>query len=138
MATPLFTSDETPDPGYRNIRDGKDPRLKLAKWHCQYLWMLFERHADKEFRAELRRSFDARYWEMYLTTSLIFAGYEVTCPKPGPDVGIVYRGQRIWFEATAPDCGDPGKPDSVPTKVEGEVPERKNRPSLSQQHRNQT
>ena len=74
MGTPLFTSDEASDPGYRNIRDGKDPRLKLAKWHCQYLWILFERHADKEFRTELRRSFDARYWEMYLTTSLIFAG----------------------------------------------------------------
>ena len=50
MATPLFTSDEASDPGYRNIRDGKDPRMKLAKWHCQYLWRLFERHADKEFR----------------------------------------------------------------------------------------
>jgi hypothetical protein len=86
---------------------------------------LYEWHADNEFRMELRRTFDARYWEMYLTTSLIFAGYEVTCPKPGPDVGIIYRGQRIWFEAVAPDCGDPGKPDSVPTKVEGEIPEAK-------------
>ena len=125
MAIPLFTNEEASDPGYCSIRDGTDPRLKLAKWHCEYLWILFERHADKQFRTELRRVFDARYWEMYLTTSLILAGYEVTCPKPGPDVGIVYRGQRIWLEAVAPDCGDPSKPDTVPTKVEGEVPEEK-------------
>jgi hypothetical protein len=125
MAMPLFTDDEASDAGYRAIRDGTDLRLKLARWHCEYLWIFFERHADKEFRTELRRTFDARYWEMYLTTSLILAGYEVTCPKPGPDVGIMYRGQRIWFEAAAPDCGDPGKPDSVPTEVGGEVPEEK-------------
>ena len=125
MATPLFTNNDASDPGYRAVRDGSDARLKLAKWHCEYLWLFFERHADKEFRTELRRTFDARYWEMYLTVSLILAGYEVTCPKPGPDAGITYRGQRIWFEAVAPDCGDPSKPDSVPTGLAGQVPEEK-------------
>jgi hypothetical protein len=141
MAIRLFSNEEAADPGYRSIRDGGDPRLRMAKWHCEYLWILFQRYADKEFRTELRRTFDARYWEMYLTTSLIFAGYEVTCPKPGPDVGIIYRKQRIWFEAVAPDCGDPGKPDSVPTKVEGEVPEEKiilrYLNSISTKHRDQ-
>jgi hypothetical protein len=125
MATRLFTNDGASDPGYRHIRDGKDARLKFAKWHCEYLWIVFERYADKNFRTELRRTFDALYWEMYLTTSLIFSGFEVTCPKPGPDVGIIYKGQRIWFEAVAPTCGDPGKPDSVPREVEGKVPEEK-------------
>jgi len=125
MATPLFTNNDASDPGYRAVRDGSDARLKLAKWHCEYLWLFFERHADKEFRTELRRTFDARYWEMYLTVSLILAGYEVTCPKPGPDAGITYRGQRIWFEEVAPDCGDPSKPDSVPTGLAGQVPEEK-------------
>jgi enoyl-[acyl-carrier protein] reductase I len=33
MPTRLFTNDEASDPGYRNIRDGSDPRLKLAKWN---------------------------------------------------------------------------------------------------------
>lgn len=125
MATPLFTNDEASDLGYCAIRDGSQEHLKLAKAHCNYLWIFFEQHADKEYRTELRRTFDARYWEMYLTTSLILAGYEVTCPKPGPDVGIIYRRKRIWFEAVAPDCGHPGKPDSVPTEVGGQVPEEK-------------
>jgi hypothetical protein len=125
MATPLFTNDNASDPGYCAIRDSSNAHLKLAKAHCDYLWIFFERYADNEFRTELRRTFNARYWEMYLTTSLILAGYEVTCPKPGPDVGIIYRGQRIWFEAVAPDCGDPGKPDSVPKEVGAQVPEGK-------------
>jgi hypothetical protein len=125
MPTPLFPNDEATDPGYRNIRDAKKGPLDFARWHCQYLWRVFERHADKEFRKELRSTFDARYWEMYLTTSLIFAGYSVTCPKPGPDVGIIFEGQRIWFEATSPTRGAPGKPDSVGEVVYGQVPEDK-------------
>jgi hypothetical protein len=125
MATQLFSSEDATDPGYRNIRDAKKGPLQVARWHCQYLWMLFERHADKEFCIELRKTFDARYWEMYLTTSLIFAGYPVTCPKPGPDVGILYEGQRIWFEATSPTRGAAGRPDSVGESVNGKVPEDK-------------
>jgi hypothetical protein len=125
VASVLFTEGDAPDPGYRNIRDGTDPRLKLAKWHCEYLWTFFQWHADNEFRKELSRTFDARYWEMYLTTSLILAGYTVTCPKPGPDVGIIYKGQRIWFEAVSPDCGDPSKSDSITEPLHGPVPEEK-------------
>ena len=48
-------------------------------------------------------------------------GYEVTCPKPGPDVGIKYRGQRIWFEAVSPGPGDPDKPDYIAAPKDGEV-----------------
>src|ERR1700757_247882 len=62
---------------------------------------------------------------MSLTTSLIFAGYSVTCPKPGPDVGILYKGQRIWFEATSPTRGAPDKPDSIGEALNGKVPEEK-------------
>jgi hypothetical protein len=105
---------EGSDPAYRNIRDAKQGPLRLARSHCEYLWIFFQHHADPEFRTELKSNFDQRYWEMYLTTSLILAGYEVTCPKPGPDVGITYRGQRIWFEATSPTRGADGAPDQIP------------------------
>ena len=45
---------------------------------------------------------------------LIREGYEIVAPKPGPDVGIRYRGCRIWFEATSPVRGLEGHPDQVP------------------------
>jgi hypothetical protein len=121
MAKPLFTKDGDSSAGYCNIRDAKDGPLYMARVRCEYYWIFFERHADNEFLIELRTNFDARYWEMHLTTSLILNGYEVTCPKPGPDVGIMYRGQRIWFEAVSPGPGDPGSPDFVATPKPGEV-----------------
>jgi hypothetical protein len=121
MPSPLFSQDNAPDAGYRNIRAATNGRLYLARCHCEYLWIFFERHADAEFRKELGSSFSARYWEMYLTTSFILAGYSVTCPKPGPDVGIVLRGKRIWFEAVSPTPGRPGSPDFIQQPKSGEV-----------------
>jgi hypothetical protein len=114
MRTPLFTEGDASEPAYRNIRDAKDGPLKAERLHCEYLWIFYQHHADKEFCNEIRSNFDARYWEMYLTTSLILAGFEVTCPKPGPDVGIIHKGQRIWFEATSPTRGTDGSPDQIP------------------------
>ena len=64
--------------------------------------------------SELRSNFDVRYWEMYLTTFLIREGYEVCCPRPGPDVGIKFKDRRIWFEATTPTRGAEGQADQVP------------------------
>jgi len=113
MRAPLFTLGDAADASYRNLRDGTGERLRRARAHCEYLWLLFEHHADPEFLIELRGRFDARHWEMYLTVSFILAGYQVTCPKPGPDVGIIYRGRRVWFEATSPTCGDPSSLDYI-------------------------
>jgi type I restriction enzyme S subunit len=62
---------------------------------------------------------------MYLTCALMFSGHAVTCPKPGPDVGITYKGRHIWFEATSPSPGKPGSPDYAGGPVEGPVPEEK-------------
>jgi hypothetical protein len=76
--------------------------MRTVREHCELLWKADEPHADPQFRTEIRSSFDARYWEMYLTTFLIREGYAVSSPKPGPDAGIEFEGRRIWFEATAP------------------------------------
>jgi hypothetical protein len=73
MLTPLFLDGEASDPAYGNIRDAKEGPLRLARSHCEYLWIFFQHHADSEFRNELR-NFDPRYWEMYLTTTLILSG----------------------------------------------------------------
>jgi hypothetical protein len=121
MPSPLFSQSDAADAGYRNIRAATSGRLYFARCRCEYLWIFFERHSDPEFRKELGSNFDARHWEMYLTTSFILAGYSVTCPKPGPDVGIVYRGKRIWFEAVSPTSGKPDSPDFIPEPKKGEV-----------------
>ncbi len=121
MASPLFTDDNATDPAYRNVREAKSGPLYNARSHCEYLWIFFERHADPEFLKEFRSNFQARYWEMFLTVSFTLAGYEVTCPKPGPDVGIIFRGQRIWFEAVSPTPGQPDSPDYIARPADGTV-----------------
>ncbi len=110
----FFSSEPDADLSYRNIREATNDFTRAAREKCEALWELYEPYADKEFLIEIRNNFDARYWEMYLTTFLIQEGYKVVCPKPGPDVGIMFEGRRIWFEATAPTRGAVGAPDQVP------------------------
>jgi hypothetical protein len=112
--TSLFTDGPASDIGYRNVRAAADQRMRKARDNCELLWKMYEPHADPQFRMEIRNNFDARYREMYLTTFLMREGYEVCCPKPGPDVGIEFEGRRIWFEATAPTRGADDTADQVP------------------------
>ena len=88
--------------------------MRAAREDCEALWETFEPHADEHFLTEIRNNFDVRYWEMYLTAYPIQDGYSVSCPKPGPDVGIVSSGRRIWFEATSPTRVAEGAADQVP------------------------
>jgi hypothetical protein len=111
---PLFGNEPAGDMSYINVRAAQDNFMQSARSSCEELWELFEPYADPEFLIEIRNNFDARYWEMYLAAYLIKEGYEICAPKPGPDVGIRYRGCRIWFEATSPTRGAEGHPDQVP------------------------
>jgi len=55
-------------------------------------------------------------------------GYSVSCPKPGPDVLIERKGQRIWIEAVTATDGEAGRPDSICPPVLGSastVPDEK-------------
>ena len=119
----LFTNEEASDPAYINVRAAENEITRKAKQQCEVLWDQYEEYADNEFRVELRNNFDARYWEMYLTVSLIDMGFSVTCPKPDPDVGIQYKGQRIWFEATSLTRGLDGTADQVPERISAKAGE---------------
>ena len=110
----LFTDERAEDIAYVNVRAATNARMQNVRKNCEELWEMFEPHADSEFLVEIRKNFDARYWEMYLATFLMREGYEVCAPKPGPDIGIRYNGCRIWFEATSPERGAEGNPDQVP------------------------
>ena len=57
---------------------------------------------------------------MWLTVYFLRAGYNVECPKPGPDIRIELEGQTVWIEAVCATAGQEGKPDSVPKPVHGQ------------------
>ena len=118
---PFFRDQSGSDPAYINTRDVDNCFARRARENCERLWDIYEPYADPEFLTEISSHFDARYWEMYLTTSLIEHGYKVSCPKPGPDVGIRFNGARIWFEATSPTRGADGAADQVPEPQDGEM-----------------
>ena len=109
----IFSDGEATDPIYRNIRSRQNAYTSSAYEKCEKLWEQYERFADPEFLKEIKSNFQSRYWEMYLTVFLINEGYEVKCPKPGPDVGIEIDGLRVWFEATCPTSGQISHPDQI-------------------------
>ena len=111
---PFFSEGDVTDIGYGNVRAAEVDHLRWAREQCEALWEIYEPYADAEFLTEVRSNFDARYWEMYLTTYLIKEGHAVCCPKPGPDVGFDFKGRRIWIEATSPTRGASGTQDQVP------------------------
>jgi hypothetical protein len=117
----FFSPGDAEDISYRNLRGSSDPRIAWARAQCEQLWCEFEPFADEHFLIEVRRNFNSRFWEMYLAVTLRRLGYDIHCPKPGPDVGILVEGNRVWFEAVAPKAGDPDFPDSVPDLAFGQM-----------------
>jgi len=102
-----------------------------AREFTEGLWRRFHGLADPNFLLEIRRDFHARFWEMYLTCALLDHahpnGYQVSCPKPGPDILLEFQGNRIWVEAVTATNGVPGLPDTVvePNPDGGRIPEEK-------------
>ena len=94
--------------------DRFDARFARAREHCEVLWSEFCEFADPNFKREFATKTHERWFEMYLTVSLDRAGYEVKCPKPGPDLLLHVGGKRIWIEAVCASSGELGRPDSVP------------------------
>ena len=121
----LFShSHSTPcDEAYRYVKKAVDETAKRMKAHCEDLWCDFSEHADRQFLVEFPLHFHQRWFEMYLTVSLIRMGLKVKCPNSGPDIFLNLGGKRIWIEAVCATEGLPGKPDSVPPTEYGKVQE---------------
>jgi hypothetical protein len=114
---PLFTPGDAESRAYTNLRDLDDVApARAGKAFCEQLWQTYHPWADPHFLTEIRRDFDARFWEMYLTCALrehaAAHGYQVECPKPGPDVLIESDRRRIWVEAIVVTDGDPANPNA--------------------------
>ena len=115
MVEKLFIDDIIPsDELYRVIRD--ETRLADLKSYIEDLWGDYCPYADKDFPKQLPHDFHARFWEMYLTCTLVHKSFNVV-PKytraEGPDIKIVSASTTIWVEAVTPTSGDLSKPDSV-------------------------
>ncbi|MBI2830713.1 MAG: hypothetical protein HYX79_00450 [Chloroflexi bacterium] len=115
MEEKLFSNDITPaDDLYRIIRD--DERYVEEKSHMENLWKTYQPYADRDYLKKITEDFDARFWEMYLTCTLVHYSFNVVpkqMPK-GPDIKIDHGSTTIWIEAVTPTIGDSSKPDSVP------------------------
>lgn len=92
-----------------------------ARVDCEKLWSIFRDYADPNFKTEFGSRTHDRWFEMYLTVSLLRAGHQISCPKPGPDVCLLEDGHRIWVEAVCASPGVFGRRDSVPATVPGRV-----------------
>ncbi|GAI40704.1 unnamed protein product, partial [marine sediment metagenome] len=115
MAEHLFIDNIKPcDELYRIIRD--ENRGVKYKSYMENLWEMYHPYADSDFPMQLPQDFHARFWEMYLTCTLICNSFKVV-PKQtrskGPDIKVGNASITIWIEAVTPTSGDPSKPDSV-------------------------
>lgn len=115
--TNLFDTNSTPiDEEFRILRD--DPRFERERLFLQKLWERYDNSkcSDKNFPVKITQKFHQRFWEMYLTYTLIEAGRN-PLPKvqeKGPDICVEEQDTLIWVEAIASERGEKGKPDSVP------------------------
>lgn len=116
-------------PTYEKIWGGINEKCRSVRAHCENLWKDFRKHADDHFLTEFSLRFHQRWFEMYLTVSLIRAGFAIedSDRKSGPDLLLLIGGRRLWIEAVCTENGGPGNPDSVPeieTNVVRDIPLR--------------
>jgi len=127
---PLFSPEQAESLVYRNLRDMATPEAREGKEFAEQLWTQYHPYADAHFLTEIRRDFSARFWEMYLTCTLLQQGqqhgYSVSCPKyntGGPDICVEHGDFCIWIEAVTATDGDSTKADSAikPELVQGDI-----------------
>ena len=130
MSEKLFMDDvRVCDELYRIVRDEDTAEVVKLRCYVENLWGTYQEYADKDFARQLAQDFDARFWEMYLTCTLIHESFNVVPKRTtarGPDIRIDEESTTIWIEAVTPRVGDPKKPDSVPparTGVPQEIPD---------------
>lgn len=116
MVRELFLSNITvSDKLYRIIRD--EERCSDYKHYLESLWQIYEPYADTDFPQQLAYDFNARFWEMYLTCTLIQYSFNVIqkqTKSKGPDILIDDSSRKIFIEAVTPSQGANGNIDRVP------------------------
>jgi type I restriction enzyme S subunit len=118
MDNRLFLDNIEPiDEFYLMVRDDTREEILKGKEFMEELWEQYYEYADKDFPQKLSEDFHARFWEMYLTCTLIKRGYPV-CPKAarseGPDILVQDSKNTIYIEAVTPSEGHEDNVDKVP------------------------
>lgn len=104
MPNSFFLSGSNACEAYLNLRDVL--HLNQYRDNIETLWKEYQPYADSNFQTDAMKNFHQRYWEMYLTCTLLRKGFELT--KVG-NFGLEYyfshQGRKIWIEAIAPNQG---------------------------------
>ena len=100
----FFTSGEAKDPDYKCLRDHAN--LTEAREFIESLWQKYAEYADPHFLNESKILFHPRFWEMYLTCTLLERGFKIQrVGHEGPEYFFMVENRRIWVEAIAPTAG---------------------------------
>ena len=67
----LFGAGTATDGVFNNLRNPAHESALKAKYFAERLWSVYKPYADPHFLIEIRRDFNARFWEMYLTCALL-------------------------------------------------------------------
>jgi len=100
----FFTSGETKDPDYKCVRD--QANQTEVREFIESLWQKYAEYADPHFLNETKIQFHPRFWEMYLTCTLLERGFKIQrFDHEGPEYFFMVENRRIWVEAIAPIAG---------------------------------
>lgn len=107
MVEKLFSDDIEPsDELYRIIRD--EDRCSQYKSYMEDLWGIYHPYADRDFPIQLSQDFYARFWEMYLTFTLISKSFNVVqkhARAQGPDILIDDSSRKDIYRSNHPIRG---------------------------------
>jgi hypothetical protein len=103
-------------------RPDEFPKGQIVRQHCERLWHTYHPFAEAQFLPEFPLRLHQRWFEMYLTVTLLERGADVKhSAPPGPDNLINVNGRRVWIEAVCGTGGKPGLPDSIVEPPTGQV-----------------
>lgn len=114
---PFFLLDGKVSEEYLFVRERRNYPCASAHDLIKEMWPLCSAFLDSDLRQDARMNFHQRWWEVYLTCSLLRSSVELIsrdCRQPkqnGPDLLVRIAGSNLWIEAVAPGPGQ--GPDAV-------------------------
>ena len=101
------------DPSFLSIAAA--PQNQEFRNEVERYWQTYRPFADNDFITEIRKEFHARFWEMYLTVSLLENNHNVQPQNKTEGADVLIKNsdsKRVWIEATAAKQGTGA--DAVP------------------------